>query len=96
MKYSIENKGANLIIKNVNQFDIGAYECVARNQLGEAKSSTNLQVKQSFNNHPSEQNIEDIYTENDYQEIEEVKHEDNLVKSIYGKLKRINLVRNKY
>ena len=61
-KYSIENKGANLIIKNVNKFDIGEYECVARNQLGEAKSSTYLQIKQSSNNHPSEQNIEDIYT----------------------------------
>jgi hypothetical protein len=48
--YEPEHHSATLIIKNVNVMDSGNYTLKAKNQLGECKSTCNLEVKsKNFN-----------------------------------------------
>lgn len=43
-KYSLNEDGSELTIKNVNKLDEGDYQCIARNKAGENRKEVALSV----------------------------------------------------
>lgn len=49
-KYSLNEDGSELTIKNVNKLDEGDYQCIARNKAGENRKEVTLSVFGKRNN----------------------------------------------
>ena len=62
-KYSIEENGLRLKIKNLNENDAGEYSCLASNKIGEKKVMANLKIICNENN--KNNNYEETYNLSD-------------------------------
>ncbi len=68
-KYSIEENGLRLKIKNLNENDAGEYSCLASNKIGEKKVMANLKIigyeNNQNNNYEETYNLSDIPSDED-------------------------------